>query len=360
MVDGAPLYLGAVYDPGTRVGRIRKRIATMTAGNTKLSVTDLQSIQADAVSEWAEALAPTLRDAATSLAAEIGTPGSRPELTALVAAASADAKKLVPTIVPFLTTWTFDTPSGAAEDNPTPQQIADSQATLVMGFWVSRYYRYALGDEKAKLGVDLGFGYDLKLLARANKHPDLLKSAIDPTTHDPVFFDDLTTPAIESKLQIAAKSLLVALDDIVKQVGADAAKWRWGDVHTLTLKFAVPFLQSLQIPNATDPVYPHGFPRHGFFGTVDVAALASDTDFSYSHGPAIRFVCDLDPATGPHAKNALPGGETFDPASPHFRDQIELWRKNTTYDLAFSNADVVKSAQAEYAKNHLGRIHITP
>ena len=48
---------------------------------------------------------------------------------------------------------------------------------------------------------------------------------------------------------------------------------------------------------------------------MDVGSPTSRADYSFDHGPAIRFVCDLDP-TGPHAKNALPGGETFDPASP--------------------------------------------
>ena len=77
-------------------------------------------------------------------------------------------------------------------------------------------------------------------------------------------------------------------------------------------------------------------------------------------GPAIRFVCELDPATGPRAKNALPGGETFDPTSPHYRDQMDLWRKNRTFDLAFRAADVVASAEREHAKNQLGRIRIAP
>ena len=104
-----------------------------------------------------------------------------------------------------------------------------------------------------------------------------------------------------------------------------------------------------------------GFPRHGYIGTVDVAGdRVSKTDFTFGHGPAIRFVCELDPAGGPRARNALPGGETFDPQSPHYRDQLELWRKNQTFDLAFRPADVIASAGVEFASNHLGRIRIAP
>jgi penicillin amidase len=187
-----------------------------------------------------------------------------------------------------------------------------------------------------------------------------LKSGIDPTTHDPAFFDDLTTPEVESRRQTAVKALLRALDELAATLGNDASAWRWGQVHTLTLKFAVSIFESLQVPRLSDPMFPHGWPRHGYYGTVDVANPVSRTDFSYGSGPAIRFVCELDPDKGPRARNALPGGEAFDPSSPHYRDQIELWRKNKTFDLAFRSADVVASALVEHTKNGLGRIRIGP
>jgi penicillin amidase len=358
VVDGAPLYLGAYYDPGTRVGRISRRLAALAT--SKISIDDMQAIQADAMAEWGQALSPVLLDAAASLGEELAAPGAHPEITSIAAGASANARTLVPEILPFLGAWTFDTPSGAAEDQPTPQQIVDSQATLVAAFWIDRFQAASLADELGKLGVDLGSAFSLKLLTRAAAHPELLKGGLDPTTHDPVFFDDLATPEVESKRQMAAKALVTTLDDLAKLLGTDASAWRWGQVHTLTLKFAVSFVEPLQIPRATDAMYPRGFPRHGYFGTVDVAGPRAANDFTYDSGPAIRFVCELDPTTGPRARNVLPGGETFDPASPHYRDQMELWRKNKTFDLAFRAADVVASAQKEHTKNGLGRIRIEP
>jgi len=359
MVDGAPLYLGWSYDPGTRVGRISKRLDALKSAGSKVSVADVQSIQADAFAEWGSALLPVLIDAATSLTDELATPGTHAELSSIATGASAAAKKVLPDVIPFLNGWTFDTPSGAAEDAPTHQQIADSQATLVTAWWINRFYEAALSDELAKIGTDLDSSYALKLLTRAATHPELLKSGIDPTTHDPSFFDDLTTPAVEGRRQIAVRALATALDEIATKLGDAPANWRWGQVHKLTLKFAVPFLDALQIPRPDEMMFAGGFPRHGYYGTVDVGSPTSRADYSFDHGPAIRFVCDLDP-TGPHAKNALPGGETFDPASPHYRDQMELWRKNKTFDLAFRAAEVVASALAENAKNKLGRIHLTP
>ena len=51
-------------------------------GGKKLALDDMQSIQADAVTEWAQALAPTFVDAAKALAEEIATPGTHADLTA--------------------------------------------------------------------------------------------------------------------------------------------------------------------------------------------------------------------------------------------------------------------------------------
>ena len=107
-------------------------------------------------------------------------------------------------------------------------------------------------------------------------------------------------------------------------------------------------------------MYPNGFPRHGDNGTVDVGGAASIDNRLHLHdGPAIRFVGELDPQ-GAQARNVLPGGEVFDPASPHYSDQLELWRKNKTFDLAFKDADVVASAQNEFMANGDGRVHFSP
>ena len=133
MVDGAPLYLGADYDPGTRVGRITKRIKAITDAGGKLTLDDMQSIQADAVSEWAQVLAPTFVDAAQALqrgdrlagrarrAVAVGAAGE-PAVEGAAAAGAGRGRRR----------GRFDTAVGVAEDQPTAQQIADSQAAVFM------------------------------------------------------------------------------------------------------------------------------------------------------------------------------------------------------------------------------------
>jgi len=190
-------------------------------------------------------------------------------------------------------------------------------------------------------------------------HSSLLKAPQNAVTGEPIYFDTWDTPEQETKRQQAAHAVLDMLDYLVGALGPDMNTWRWGNLHTLTLQFLAP-IDALQIPLKTDPKYPTGFPRHGDIGTVDAAGDSIDIgDFTYNHGPAIRFVAELDPK-GPHARNVLPGGEVLDPMSPHYRDMMELYRKNKTFDLAFGESDVAASAKVEFGKNGDGRVRFSP
>lgn len=360
MVDGAPLYLGADYDPGTRVGRITKRLQAATANGGKLSIDDMQSIQADAVSEWSEALAPKMIAAMQALQEEVAAPNTHADLVTLAAQASPISKQLLPTALSLVQGWaSHSTESGVAEDSPTDQQVADSQAAALVQVWIRRLADRAFEDEYDQLGVTPGSFAQLKLLARMVQKSPLLKTGLNAQTGEPILWDTWDTPEQETERNIEAHAVLDAIDFLAGALGQDITKWRWGNLHTLTLRFLAP-IDALQIPLKSDPMYPNGFPRHGDIGTVDAAGDSIDIgDFSYAHGPAIRFAAELDPK-GPKARNILPGGEVLDTMSPHYRDMMELYRKNKTIDLAFGESDVAASARVELMNNGDGRVHFSP
>lgn len=357
MVNGLPLYAGWDYDPGTRVGRITKQLTAISA-QRKLTPDDLQAIQADAITEWGQFLAPTMLDAAKALAEEIATPGAHPELTPLVTTADPTAKANVPKVRDLIAGWTFDTPAGT-DANASAQQIADSQAALLFAEWETRLAQHAFEDEFAAMqNAAVGTDAQLKLLVVMCNHPEQLATPVS-STGDSILFDDLSTPQVESKLYIASKALLDTLDYLQGALRTDLSTWRWGQLHTLTFKGLLP-LDALQIPLKTDAMFPNGFPRHGDNGTVDVGAhgLAVD-DFTYGEGPNLRFVAELAP-TGPKGRDVIPGGEQWDPQSPHYRDLLDLWIQNQTFDMAFTDGDVAASARRELAANGDGRVRFSP
>jgi penicillin G amidase len=357
--SGTPLYLGFDYDPGTRVGRITKRIQALTAGGKKIAASDIGSIQADIVSEFAETFAPLFVSTASDISAEIAKPGSVPALTSIVKAADGTAKALVGKAHDIVQAWTsFETSSGLV-DETSAAEVANSQAALIDAVWLVNFKHLALDDEIGALGVTPDDDMVKKLLARMCTDPTSLATGVSSATGDSILFDDLTTAATESKEQIAAQAVFAALDYLVTTFGADPSKWTWGTVHTLTLGYLTG-QASLNLPVSGDKTYPKGYPRHGDDGTVDVGYHGwSLTDFTYDEGPAVRFGCELTPGAL-HAVNALPGGEIMDPNSPHYQDQLALWLKNQTFDLAFYPAAVEASAKTEYATNKDGRLHFEP
>ena len=64
--------------------------------------------------------------------------------------------------------------------------------------------------------------------------------------------------------------------------------------------------------------------------------------------------------SGIQVQNALPGGETFDPASPHYQDQLKYWLSGQPFALAQTVGAVTASAATEYATNKDGRVHFAP
>jgi penicillin amidase len=366
VVDGSPLYLGFNYDPGTRVGRMTKHIQADVAAGHKYTQADVASIQGDIVSEWGQAMAPTFIQVASDLAAEIATPGTHADLTAIATAADPTARGLVQKAHDIMAAWTdFETWSGQGTEN-SALQVADSQATLLNAVFFSNLAHLALDDEIAVLGVT-PFGVSSndehvrKLITRMCTAPSTLKTQISSVTGDNILFDNLNTPGVvESKEQIAAQAIVNTLDYIVTALGSDPTKWTWGGIHTLTFEYLIPLGTTFNIPSGGTVDMPQGYPRHGDDGTVDVGPHGlSLTDYTYVHGPAIRFGADLNPA-GITAQNALPGGEIFDPTSPHYADQVPYWLNGQPPALAETLAAVTASAATEYAANKDGRIVFTP
>lgn len=355
-IGGSPLYLAATaYDPGTRVSRITQRIQEATAGGKKLDRDAMASIQADAKTNWGKHFAPTFLEGVNALIAENATPGSKPEVASLLAGTNANVKGFLATAKDLVGGWTFDTPSGAAAENPSAAQIADSKATLIMAVWTTKFAHATLDDELAALGqTNIDRAQGLKLLANLVASPSKLKTG-------EILFDDIGTGGTtETKLFVSAKAVVKALEWLFANptLGASPDAWRWGTVHTLTPNFFLP-----TVPPTTQKT----LQRHGGDGTVDVAShgIAEDVDgkprdYSFRSGPAIRFVSELDPAKGPVSRNVIPGGEIFDPTSPHYSDFYDMWSKNQSADLPYVIDDVANASKKEAEKNKLGRRRFEP
>jgi penicillin amidase len=352
--DGTPMYLACSYDIGFREGKIHKRIQDH---KDPFTTDDLSKIQGDEQSSMGTALAPVLVAAIESAQAEATTPGTHPDLSAVVKDAGyvpATIKAVHDLLVAWGAAGGYAASSGINpdDDQPLPAsgatalEAANSQATLIYNAWQVRLLNRTFGDELGKLGVGLDSQTEAKALLRLVQADPATLATFDAATGDSSLWDDLGTPAVvESRQERMIRALLDALGDL----GPDVSKYRWGAKHTLTFTALLPFWNTLSIPPAGDPIFTTGFPRHGDRFSIDAAdydfvGVGSALDFTYGAGPTQRFVVDLDPA-GPRAFNALPGGEIWDPISVHFADEAELWRRNQTHAIPFLLADVVAAKE---------------
>jgi penicillin amidase len=373
--NGQPIYLACWHDPGFRVGRIHQLIEGL---GHPMTLDDMAAIQADARSALGAKLAPGLVTALEHAMAEASTPGTHPDLTAVVSTARFKAAP-IQEMHDLLVQWGadgYDTPAGVSLDDGSlstdAKQAASSEATLVFQTWLMRVMQAILGDELTAIGYDPPplYDHDLRVVTTylLTADPTTL-ATYDPFAGGSELFDDLTTPNIlETRDEREVTSLLDALDYLNAKLGPDRGKWRWGLVHTLRFQSLVPLWGSLSIPPIGDGTFPSGFPRHGDGFNIDVgepdgiplslftaaadggvdggadAEVPADLGFGYSEGPTQRFVIDMDPS-GPVARNVLPGGEVWDNASPHFADEAEMWRRNQNHPFFFAHDDVAAAAE---------------
>ena len=357
--DGNPcndsLYLGGDYEAGYREFRIAQKLDALTArGN--ITIADMQEVQATSTSSLGE----TIRDpivASLSRSIDDGT------------LSAGDATYLTD-VRDRLTAWTLATPEGTTATDAAV--IADSVATTIFNVGITRVVAAAFSDEVIQLW---GFAPDGSLYYTPNAAP-LLERALnasatnqlglatfDAATGDTTLWDDITTPATETRDEIIAKAFLNARTALQGRLGSDVSQWRWGRIHTVTFKAIVPAsgLDVQSIPSASDPQFAAGFPRHSDMNAVDVGnynmwnavptAKAPDQltkiglyDFSYTTGPSQRLVVEMHP-DGPVAYNVLPGGQSENPNSPHHADEAAMWRVNEAPRLNFVEADVVANAE---------------
>ena len=120
----------------------------------------------------------------------------------------------------------------------------------------------------------------------------------------------------ETVESIIKQSFLAAVAFLKDNYGRDPSKWAWGAIHKMPLVHPNPLAALVSPGNVGTP---------GAFDTVCVGPYhMAGNLFVQSFGPSFRMVVDLsDPIS--HYYSVIPGGESGDPRSSHFKDQVALY-----------------------------------
>jgi penicillin amidase len=357
---GGIFYLSYAYDQ-FRAGRIEQMLRQRLAAGGKVSLSDMEAMQADTTLLDAEYFVPHI----TQAFADAKT-SAIPQLAALA------ADPQVAEAVQRLGQWDFTTPTGIAQgydagrtpgSPPAQAQIADSVAATIYAVWRSRAVTRIIDNHLGALPPAAGDIGDQFALA-AIKH--LLDTF--PATHgvgasgiDFLAVPGMTDPAA-SRDYLILSSLRDALTLLTSPAfapafhqSADQNDYRWGLLHRLVL--AHPLGGPFSVPPAFGQ-FPAplpglaGIPVGGGFDTVDALThpvrAADANGFMVSHGPARRFVDNPAPGQTP-AVSALPGGTSADPASPFYLNLLTPYLTNNYYpsllDSQIQPGDIISQTQ---------------
>ena len=270
---GYPHYLGWMWDPSYRMRRINE----MLGKANKLTVESMKAIQLDAYDKAAERFLPTMLRVVSS--SKVGDP-----------LAQQAAKELA--------AWDY---------------VANTDAIgpAIWLRWLDHYRSAVWNDEWTGRGIEQpggSWGY-----SGDNRREPMLEVLEYLTREYPssVWFDDRTTPERETRDDIVRRTFATAVASLAKDFGGDLKDWRWGRFNQLRIGSL-----SGQPDLARD-----GGPVVGDSFTVNPGGNIGPV----GSGASWRQIVDL--AQPERSVGVYPGGQSENPASPHYADQMNLWAR---------------------------------
>lgn len=156
--------------------------------------------------------------------------------------------------------------------------------------------------------------------------------------NDAVWFDDVTTGAIEGRDDIFVHAAREALQELEAKLGADPAGWRWGRLHTVS--FFSPLLPG-EIAAGLLGGGTHA--KAGSGETIDRAMYRNARPYAAATIASLRFVADL--ADPDKVMAVLSGGASGRQFSRHLKDQSRAWLSGEPRYWWFSEAAIAGHAR---------------
>ncbi len=272
-----------------------QRITDLLSADDNISLEEIRSIQAQTYSLPAEALRPYV------LAVE---PEGEPQARALAQLESWDLYNEV-----------------------------DRAGAAVYQVWYWFLVQNTLADE---LGEDLAEEYLGYHYVHVPMMVDMMTQADSP------WFDDLTTPDVETQDEIVRRSLSNAVGWLSERFGDNTERWRWGRLHTMT--FVHQPLGQSGIGILESFFNSKTIPARGDNFTVDAASFSYSTPFAMNHGASQRFIADMSDLDGSRSIHTT--GQSGHLFHPHREDLISLWQSVEDHPMLFNREAVRAEAES--------------
>lgn len=293
--DDYPHLLTYEWFPGYRAGRI----TDLLAASDQLTIKDIRNIQADTYSLPAEALCSYL------LAVE---PESDLQAQALTQVKAWDLNFEI-----------------------------DRVGASIYQTWYLFMLRNTIGDE---LGEELEETYLAGEYEQySTQHVPMMIELMADT--DNAWFDDVNTSEVETRDDIARRSLADAVNWLSERYGKNPDRWAWGQLHTVTFRHS-PLGYSGIAP--LERIFnSKTIPARGGMFSVNSAGFNWTWPFEMLAGTSQRMIVDLSNLDSSLAINNT--GQSEQAFHPHREDLIPMWQ-NVEYKPMLSSREAVE-AQSE-------------
>lgn len=290
-----PYFISMDWDPGYRA----RRIVEMLESDASVSLADIQTMQGNSSPVWVDDVLPHL------LILPVTDTGR-----------SASEERRLMEALELLRNW--DGRSGR-----------DSAAPALLEAFRLRLIDLTFGDE---------LGQQLLQPARGSLNIALVHILEDEASP---WFDDVSTPAVETRDEILLLALEGGVQDLTDTLGRSMDNWQWGDLHTATFEN-----QSLgQCGIALiESIFNRGpVPVDGTIATVNNTSYSISEPYGVSTVPSYRQIVDLEDFARSVSMHTT--GQSGHPYHPHYDDMIDPWRNIEYHPMLWERADAEADAE---------------
>jgi penicillin amidase len=212
----------------------------------------------------------------------------------------------------------------------------DQVGASIFETWYLFMVRNTVADELGQEDGDLADQYPLYVDRTTLMLVELMNMA------DHAWFDDVNTPQVEDRDDIARRSLADAVDWLSERYGSDPDDWTWGQVHTLTF---------VHFPLGQSGIAPlerlfnsRTIPAAGSLFTINTATYSVKQPFEMIYGTTQRMIVDLSELDHVSAVNTT--GQSGHLFHPNRADQIAAWQAVEYHRLPLARQAVEAEASS--------------
>lgn len=286
--DKTPFHISNLWEPPSRIQRIREVLQSKPL----LDVSDFKRLQNDNISLFAKEVTPFILDAFTRQPA-----GDQTAATA----------------VDYFRNWNY-------------QQSKDNVPTAIFEVFFQHLNRNIYQDE---MGKELYERYIVLANIPYRVTLALLKDSAS------VWFDDVATDTVETRDDIIVRSLQEAVNELKERFGPQMKEWRWGRLHTLTLKHPFGDIDVLRTIVNIGP-----FEVDGSGTTVNNGEYRFGSPYAMVLGPSMRKIIDFADVNG--ALSVIPSGQSGQPLHDHYSDQTALWKNGEYHRMPIGEEEIAR------------------